>query len=273
MTLTKTNGNIGDWIDDLLMKGKNAFSLQQIREVFPNHSEAALKRTLSRLSTKNKIVSVHKGYYVIVSYEYAAKGIVPPLLYIDGLMKFLNRPYYVSLLSAASLYGAAHQAPQVFMVNTTFPALRPSAKKGIKIKFVPVKEIPIHLLEQKKTESGYVQVSSPELTAVDLINYAKHIGGLSRAATILNELAEEIRFEKINEDLARFAETATLQRLGYIADQILHKKELADAIEKLCIKMNLKFFRVSLMIKGKRYGYPCNERWKVIENSHIEVDE
>jgi predicted transcriptional regulator of viral defense system len=273
MTLIKTNGNIGEWIDELLTKGKNAFSLQQIRDAFPNHSEAALKRTLSRLSTKNKIVSVHKGYYVIVSYEYAAKGIVPPLLYIDGLMKFLNRPYYVSLLSAASLYGAAHQAPQVFMVNTTFPTLRPSAKKGIKIKFVPVKEIPAQLLEQKKTESGYVQVSSPELTAVDLINYAKHIGGLSRAATIINELAEEIRFEKINEDLARFTETATLQRLGYIADQILHKKELADAIEKLCIKMNLKFFRVSLMTKGKRYGYPCNERWKVIENSQIEVDE
>ena len=104
-------------------------------------------------------------------------------------------------------------------------------------------------------------------------DFAKHIGGLSRAATILNELAEEIRFEKINEHLAQFAETATLQRLGYIADQILHKKELADAIENLCKRMNLKFFRVSLMIKGNRYGYACNERWKVIENSQIEIDE
>lgn len=272
MTTSKTNGNIGEWLDDLLTKGKNAFSLQQIRDAFPNHSESALKRTLSRLSSKNRIVSVHKGYYVIVSYEYAAKGIVPPLLYIDGLMKFLNRPYYVSLLSAASLYGAAHQAPQVFMAHTTFPSLRPSAKKDIQIKFVSVKKIPSHLLEQKKTESGYVQVSSPELTAIDLITHAKQIGGLSRAATILNELAEEMRFEKINEELARFAATATLQRLGYIADVILHKKELADAIENLCRKLKLKFFRVSLMSKGKRYGYACHERWKVIENSQIEFD-
>ena len=273
MASAKPYGSVSEWVDELLSKGKNAFALQQVKESFPQHSEAALKRSLNRLSTKNRIVSVHKGYYVIVSYEYAAKGIVPPLLYIDGLMKFLNRPYYVSLLSAAALYGAAHQAPQVFMVNTTFPALRPSAKKNSKVKFISVKKIPAALLEQKKTESGYIQVSSPELTAIDLVNFAKHIGGLSRAATILNELAEEIRFEKINEQLAQFAETATLQRLGYIADQILHKKELADAIENLCKRMNLKFFRVSLMIKGNRYGYACNERWKVIENSQIEIDE
>ncbi|HEX5168690.1 MAG TPA: type IV toxin-antitoxin system AbiEi family antitoxin [Cyclobacteriaceae bacterium] len=272
MAKNTPNGSVSEWVDNLLTRGKNAFSLQQMRESFPDHSEAAMKRALSRLSSKNKIVSVHKGYYVIVSYEHVAKGIVPPLLYIDGLMKFLNRPYYVSLLSAAALYGAAHQAPQVFMVNTTFPALRVSKKKNVRIKFVPVKEIPTSLLEQKKTESGYVHISSPELTAIDLINYAKHVGGLSRAATVINELADDMRPEKIDKQLARHAETATLQRLGYIADQILHRNDLADAIENICKKMNLKFYRVSLMAKGKRYGYPCNERWKVIENSMIEID-
>lgn len=267
-----SNENVAKWIDDLLSRGRNAFPLSEIKESFPSRSEVAIKRALSRLSSKGKIVSVHKGYYVIVSYEYATKGIVPPLLYIDGLMKFLDRPYYVSLLSAAALHGAAHQAPQVFMVTTTFPALRPSTKKNTKIKFIPIKKIPAHLLEQKKTDSGYVQVSSPELTAVDLINYAKHVGGLSRAATVINELSEEIRLDKINEDLASFAETTTLQRLGYIADVILRRHDLADAIENICQKLNLKFFRVSLMTKGKRYGYPCNERWKVIENSPIEPD-
>ena len=272
MASAKPYGSVSEWVDELLSKGKNAFALQQVKESFPQHSEAALKRSLNRLSTKNRIVSVHKGYYVIVSYEYAAKGIVPPLLYIDGLMKFLNRPYYISLLSAAALYGAAHQAPQVFMVNTAFPALRASAKKNSKIKFISVKEIPPHLLEQKKTESGYVQVSSPELTALDLVNFAKQVGGLSRAATVINELVEYIGLEKINEELASYAETATLQRLGYIADQILHQQELADAVENICHKQNLKFFRVSLMVKGKRYGFPCNERWKVIENSVIEID-
>lgn len=272
MADSKSNSSVSDWVDDLLSKGKNAFSLQQVKESFPDNSETALKRSLNRLSTKNKIVSVHKGYYVIVSYEYAAKGIVPPLLYIDGLMKFLNRPYYISLLSAAALYGAAHQAPQVFMVNTTFPALRPSVKKNSKIKFISIKEVPTHLLEQKKTESGYVQVSSPELTAIDLVNFSKQVGGLSRTATVINELVEYIRLEKINKELASYAETATLQRLGYIADIILHEQALADAVEDICHKLNLKFFRVSLMAKGKRYGYPCNERWKVIENSVIEID-
>ncbi len=272
MITSKSFSSVSEWVDELLSKGKNAFSLLQVRKAFPHHSEVAIKRTLNRLSTKNKIVSVHKGYYVIVSYQYAAKGIIPPLLYMDGLMKFLNRPYYVSLLSAAALYGAAHQSPQVFMVNTTFPSLRPSTKKNSKVKFVSVKKIPSALLEQKKTESGYIQVSSPELTAIDLVNFSKHVGGLNRAATVINELVEDIRLEKVNEELAQHAETATLQRLGYIADQVLHQPELANAIEAICVKLNLKFFRVSLMAKSKRYGFPCNERWKVIENSVIEPD-
>jgi len=49
-------------------------------------------------------------------------------------MKFLNRPYYVSTLSAAALFCAAHQAPQEFFVITGYPVMRSTAKKGIKIR-------------------------------------------------------------------------------------------------------------------------------------------
>ncbi|MDH5610771.1 MAG: type IV toxin-antitoxin system AbiEi family antitoxin [Cyclobacteriaceae bacterium] len=269
---TKAKSNIGNWVYELLTQGKNTFSVREIRKAFPGLSEIAVKRALNRLSAKNRIVSVHKGFYVIVSYEYAAKGIVPPLLYVDNLMRFLKRPYYVSLLSAASLYGAAHQAPQVFFVNTTFPSLRPSLKKGTKIKYLSIKEAPQHLLTRKKTESGYIQVSSPELTAIDLINFSKHIGGLSRAATVLKELCENIRPENINEELVTFTKIATLQRFGYIVDKILHLDELADTIEGVCKKADLKFYRIPLMTTAKRKGLTCDERWQVIENSLIEID-
>ena len=62
------------------------------------------------------------------------------------------------------------------------------------MKFIIKKNIPTSFLIQKKTKSGYVLVSSPELTAMDLILYDKEIGGINRAATVLNELAEELNF-------------------------------------------------------------------------------
>ena len=68
---------------------------------------------------KGKICSVWQGLYAIIPVEYSSVGMIPPVLYIDDLMKYLGRPYYISLLSAAVFYGAAHQRPQEFSVITT----------------------------------------------------------------------------------------------------------------------------------------------------------
>ncbi|HAR49066.1 MAG TPA: hypothetical protein DCR81_02985 [Smithella sp.] len=49
-------------------------------------------------------------------------------------MAYLAQPYYVGLLSAASLHGSAHQQPQQFHVVTTTPQ-REVRKKGLAIRF------------------------------------------------------------------------------------------------------------------------------------------
>lgn len=48
--------------------------------------------------------------------DYRSWGVLPGELFIDGMMRALGREYYVSLLTAAAMHGAAHQAPQVFQV-------------------------------------------------------------------------------------------------------------------------------------------------------------
>ena len=66
---------------------------------------------------------------MIITPEYAQSGMLPATLFIDDLMKSLNRKYYIGLHSAAALYGAAHQQPMEFFVITENPPLR-----NIKIK-------------------------------------------------------------------------------------------------------------------------------------------
>ena len=90
-------------------------------------------------------------------------------------MTFIGKPYYVALLSAASLHGAAHQQPQEFFVVTTFKQLT-TKKKGIRINYITKKDIPYNLLEKRKTDSGYVNISSPALTAADLVYYTNGVG-------------------------------------------------------------------------------------------------
>src|SRR5690606_8415197 len=93
---------------------------------------------------------------------------------------------------AAAFHGASHQKPQEYFVMTNFPVLRPTQKKGLKVNYISIKEIPEVLIEKRKTEAGYLNLSNAVLTAGDLIQFERRVGGLNRAATVLNELAEVI---------------------------------------------------------------------------------
>lgn len=86
-------------------------------------SDNAVKKALQRAKQKKGIALIRKEFYIIVPPEYRQLGILPPVLFIADLMRFLNRNYYTGLLNAAVFYGAAHQQPQEFFCyyNKAFP--------------------------------------------------------------------------------------------------------------------------------------------------------
>ncbi len=268
----KSQLSINDWVEHLAAKGRHSFSLKEVRDVFRDDTEAAIKLKLTRLAGKGKIISIHKGYYLIITPQYISRGILPPSMFIDGLMKFLERPYYVGLLNAASFHGAAHQQPQEYFVFSDFPVLRPTRKKGIKINYISKKEVPALFLEKKKTETGYIHISNPALTAMDLVQFDKRIGGLNRAATVLNELAEAIKPEQITVHLLKEVPVTAIQRLGFLLDVIL-KQDIGKHLYEVSKKAGLEFFRIPLKTSAPRVGFLSDERWKIIVNSEIEIDE
>lgn len=270
MPVKKEIKRLADWKDELLTKGKISFSLEQAKEAFPADTEIAIKRSLNRLSVKGEIVSIYKGYYLIITSQYSSRGILPPTIYIDALMKYLKRPYYMGLLNAAAFHGASHQQPQEFFVFTDFPVLRDTKRKGIRVNYISIKNFPENLLEERKTETGYLKISSPELTAIDLIDFEKRIGGLDRVATVLNELADEIKEERITTSFLKEVSSVSIQRLGYILDKVLEKADLAAHLYESCKKGKIKFYRKPLKASGKLKGFPFDEKWKIIINTQIE---
>ncbi len=267
----ENQSSINDWVERLAARGRHSFSLKEVRDAFHDDTDAAIKLKLTRLASKGKIISIYKGYYLIITPQYASRGVLPPSLFIDGLMQFLGKPYYVGLLNAASFYGAAHQQPQEYFVFTDFPALRPTRKKGVRINYISKREITDTFLEKRKTETGSINISNPVLTAVDLVQFDKRIGGLDRAATVLNELAESINPKGITESLLRVVPVAALQRLGYLLEVIL-RHDIGKRFYEVSQEAGLDFFRVPLKTSGVKKGFPSDERWKVIVNTEIEID-
>ncbi len=261
-----------DWVNHLLAKGKYAFALHRFRADFPEQSVTANKFALKRLVDKEQIISIHKGYYLIIPPQYRSKGILPPTLFLDAFMKELDRPYYLALLNAAAYHGASHQQPQEFFVVTGFPVLRPMQKKGLKINYISKKEIPEPLLDTKKTEAGYLKISNPALTATDLIQYAKRLGGINRVATVLAELAESIQPNAFDANLLQHVPVTALQRLGYLLDKIFDNQPLANALYMALQNNNALLFRIPLKASAPAKGFASDERWKVIVNTEIEID-
>lgn len=264
---------IQGWIDKLQSQGKNAFSLKLLEKELPNYTPIGIKRALSRLSEKGIIISIYKGYYLIIPPQYSSKGVLPPSLYLDAFMCFINRPYYLALLNAAAYHGASHQQPQEFSVVTNFPVLRSTLRKGLKVNYISKKELPFELLDTLKTETGYLKVSNPILTATDLIQYEKRVGGMNRIATVLSELAEVIKPDSFTEYVLKNTPVTALQRLGYLLERVLDEKLLADALYGILQKGDVKLFRIPLKASSSAKGFSSDERWKVIVNTEIEIDE
>lgn len=272
MKVNNTNNYLLEWIEQLQSRGRITFTYQEVIDGFPGKSENAIAQSLARVSQRGRVVSVYKGFYLIVPAEYAAREILPPILFINYLMEFLAKPYYVGLLSAAALYGAAHQQPQEFFVITNTKQLS-TKKKGLKINYTIKKNIPSQFLDNRKTETGFVKVSSPELTAFDLVYYSNRIGGINRICTVLNELSESMETDKIEADLLMHFSVATIQRLGYILENVLNEALLANKIWGICKDQRLNFFRQPLNPDKKKSGHRTDSKWKIIINTKIDIDE
>lgn len=255
-----------DFIDIIQSKGRYCFTIDEALRTI-NISKIAIIRAIQRLSKKGRVVLVRRGFYVIVPPEYQSSGILPPSWFIHDLMQFIGQPYYVGLLSAAAIFGAAHQQPQVFHVVTN-KSLRNINESGLSIQFF-VKSNLNSPTVQIKTNTGFMPVSTPASTAIDLMRYENRIGGLERVVTILEELSEAIKSRELVE-AAKFEKTISyVQRLGFLLDEI-GKSNLTKGMTKFVKAHNPCVVPMDPKLPYKNFRR--NLRWNVIENFKAEVE-
>lgn len=259
--------HLEDYVKAVRTQGRYAFTWPEVKAHF-DISDKALHQSLYRLKVKKVIAQIRKGFYAIITPEYSNQGMLPANLFIDDLMKSLDKRYYIGLLSAAALYGAAHQQPMEFFVITEKPALRAIKNKKLKINFFVKINWSDEDVIQKKTEAGYINVSSPALTALDLLYYPNSIG-INQTVTILKELVSEIKPSELTKTAKYYPQTTAIQRLGYLLDKELENEKLSDVLIKTLRDKNV--FPVSLSNSKNKIGEP-DDKWKVIRNIQIESD-
>jgi predicted transcriptional regulator of viral defense system len=256
------------YADSLQGKGRYSFRREEAVKAL-GVSDEALQTAARRLAAKKRLVSPRRGFYVIVPIEYRSAGAPPPDWFIDELMKFQERPYYVGLLSAAALHGAAHQQPQEFQVVSDAP-LRPTKAGRARLHFFTKRHFEPTPTIQMKTETGLMRVSTPEATALDLVRYASSAGHLANVATVLAELVEKIEPKKLVETAKLDVELSHVQRLGYLLDLV----EAARLADPLAVWAASQRPRTVMLRPGREArGAKRDERWHLVVNEDIEVDQ
>ncbi len=153
--IAKKNLKLVEFAEDLQSQGRYWFTkveaLKALRVTAP-----AFHKATHRLIQQTKLTRIRNGFYVIVPVEYRRSKGLPATYYIDSLMKFMKQPYYVGVLSAAALHGAAHQSPQELQIVTSRPI--PLIEIGqTRIRFITKKEVGKTPVQQVKTLTGYIQ--------------------------------------------------------------------------------------------------------------------
>jgi len=260
--------SVRSYIDRLQSKGRYTFLKSELTQI-PGLSTAAIELSLNRLLKKHRIAMIRQGFYIIVPIEYQLNGILPAAWFIHQLMEYLELPYYVALLSAAAIHGASHQKSQEFQVITN-KSLRTIHVRGLRIRFFKKSDLDMEIgLEQIKAENGYINTSVPERTALDLIHYARQIGGLNRAATVLEELSEKIDSSRLLKNAQEEKSLCFIQRLGFIMDLL----GFENLTEKLSGWLKTKKPAKTLLDPALPNNIEAfNPKWRLYVNSDIETD-
>lgn len=257
---------VEELVEGLASRGHHHFSTNEAaREV--GVSYVAAQASIRRLRQKGRVATPFRGFNVIIPPEYRNLGCLPPEQFVPQLMKHLGLEYYVGLLSAAEIHGAAHQRPQVFQVVVALN--RPLLSCGeARVRFFARRNVSEMPTIDWNTPRGFAETASPETTAFDLVGHAHQCGGFGNVATILAELAENL----MPEELARIAPLSPVpwaQRLGHLlefAGSVSVTGLLAEYVARIA--------REYVPLNPKRNEKPLarSSRWKLIVNEAVEPE-
>lgn len=258
---------VSTYIDQLQASGRYWFTSQEAL-VALNTSNATLLSAIKRLKKQGRITSPAKQFYLIIPPEYYHLGSLPAEAFLPHLMKFWGMEYYACLLTAAEYYGAAHQRPQRYQVMTN--RYKPNLICGkVSIQFIQKQDISHIPIKTINTRYSILQLSTPEMTAIDLVSYPKHSGGLNNIATILSELVESIDLEELAATSKQYASTSSLQKLGYLFE-FIGNTNCANVIKNILAERSSQF--IPLSPKHTLENSQKNYNWKLYINFNIEVD-
>ncbi len=223
---------------------------------------AVARDVASRLVAKKALERIGAGRYLVrplrtLSRPTSASAPVQAAVLLQG------EPYHLGGLWALTFHRLTEQ--QYVSVLDAFVARRHTSRRlgGARLAFHRVSSSRLGYGSVATDIEGMsVQLSDPERTLIDLLDFPALAGGGSQALGMVKQTLPRVDRAKLVEYAARGARSSTCKRLGVLLERAgTAPRRLAEVHRRV-----LKTKSVLSMDPGASRKGPLNRRWSVIEN-------
>ena len=138
----------------------------------------------------------------------------------------------------------------------------------VHVEFTLKKEIDKVPVVTINTPRGSLRVSSPEVTALDILSYQSRIGGIAVVLAVLEELADALDPRLLADAAADRDMLPAAQRVGYLLELLGKNDKTALLYDAVAGRIT---YAVPLAQALPVRGVPTDRRWKVRLNDDISV--
>ncbi len=186
-------------------------------------------------------------------------------------MDYWGCRYYIGLLTAARYHGANASGSTSFSSHDGRARQASNCLCRVKIYFITNRDLSKIPVQSIANSQEYVNCFNSRSYRYGFANYPINLAGLNHIVTVLAELQETMKPEKLLALAESHRQLAWKQRLGYLLE-LLDASELADVLKNHLDKQKRVDY-IPLMagsrcsVKAKR-----NITWRIIENAKVESD-
>ena len=254
---------LADWA---LAHGRGSLTSAEVAQLL-GVSEDQVRQRLNAPARRGEWVQPTRGLWVPVPPEYRTWGAPPGIEIIDAMMRHRGIGYYVGWLSAAALYGAAHQAPQALQVAVN-RHIRDRVVGRTRFSFAQRDVACIPSIDHP-TRDGTARVSTVAATMLDVADDLLIAAGIDNAATVIIELSEHDSFEIAQlVQLAPSFPAAASRRVGWILSEFTDRDDLAP----LARTARSAIASASRLDPHNADGGPIDNRWMLSINRELEPE-
>jgi len=267
---------LSSYVSSLLSRGRTTFTAEEAENAL-GVGRGAFLDAAERLQRREALLNPRQGFYVVVPPQFASWGAPPPAWYIDALMRHEGAAYYVGLLKAAELHGATHQAVMEFQVVSAKRLPKIRAGRNLIAFYVRRDMAAVAAgIEDRKTDTGRMKISSAALTALDLLRYPQTSAGIDNVATVLSDLGRKIDAGQLAA-LSVAVERPIVQRLGHLLDRLGHEALTEPMLSALRARGAVSWTELDRREARDPDFAPAprerDARWRVVVRRVPEVDE